>query len=45
MIRPMEGKGRGYIADLVDDHGFSTSSFRKRHAVYLERGYPVGGEV
>jgi superfamily II DNA or RNA helicase len=42
VIRPAEGKDMAFIADLVDDCGFSVSSFNKRKAVYHERGYRVG---
>ncbi|MBT7308477.1 MAG: DEAD/DEAH box helicase [Gammaproteobacteria bacterium] len=41
VIRPHEGKQRGYVADLVDDHGFSIASHRKRLAIYEERSYRV----
>ncbi|MBT5230185.1 MAG: DEAD/DEAH box helicase [Methylococcales bacterium] len=42
VIRPKEGKTMGFIADFVDECGFSVSSFRKRLAVYQDRGYLVG---
>ncbi|HIJ22767.1 MAG: DEAD/DEAH box helicase [Gammaproteobacteria bacterium] len=41
VIRPHPGKQRGYIADLVDDHGFSGSSRNKRLSIYEERGFDV----
>ncbi|MBT6652757.1 MAG: DEAD/DEAH box helicase [Gammaproteobacteria bacterium] len=41
VLRPHPGKQRGYIADLVDDHGFSGSSRNKRLAIYQERGFDV----
>ncbi len=41
VIRPHPGKKKGYVADLVDDHGFSGSSLNKRLAIYQERGFHV----
>ena len=41
VIRSKEGKKKGFIADFVDNHPLSRSSYRKRHAVYLERSYTV----
>ena len=41
VIRPHPGKLKGYVADLVDDHGFSGSSRNKRLAIYEERGFDV----
>jgi superfamily II DNA or RNA helicase len=41
VIRPHEGKSKGYVADLVDDHAFSGSSHNKRKAIYAERGFTL----
>jgi len=39
VIRPHEGKERGYVADFVDNCGFSIASHKKRLQIYLERGF------
>jgi len=34
IVRPHEGKVRGYVADIVDRHPLAMASFRKRCAIY-----------
>lgn len=41
VIRPHKGKTHGFVADLVDDHPISVSSFRKRNTIYQDRGFKV----
>ncbi|QEP42157.1 DEAD/DEAH box helicase [Ectothiorhodospiraceae bacterium BW-2] len=41
VIRPAQGKQKGFIADLADDCGFAGSSLKKRLTVYRERNYRV----
>jgi superfamily II DNA or RNA helicase len=41
VIRPHPGKETGLVVDIVDDHGFSGSSFNKRKAIYDSRQYQV----
>ncbi len=41
VLRPHDGKRRGYVADLVDDCALSVSSYRKRLEIYEERGFEL----
>lgn len=43
VLRPHPGKKRGHVIDLVDDCGFSLSSYRKRAVIYRSRGYELNG--
>jgi superfamily II DNA or RNA helicase len=39
VMRTHAGKTCGYVADLVDECGFSISSYRKRKAIYQEKQF------
>lgn len=41
VIRPAPGKQAGIVIDVVDDHPFGRSTWRKRQRVYLDRGWPI----
>ncbi|MCU7837070.1 MAG: DEAD/DEAH box helicase [gamma proteobacterium symbiont of Taylorina sp.] len=41
ICRTHDGKTAGYVADLVDECGFSISSYRKRLAIYQEKQFKV----
>jgi len=41
VMRTHKGKQTGYVADLVDQCGFSLSSYKKRLAIYQEKGFSL----
>jgi len=41
ILRPAPGKQTAYVADLIDRCAFSGASYKRRRAVYQERGFRV----
>lgn len=41
ILRPAPGKQTAYVADLIDHCAFSGASYKRRRAVYQERGFRV----
>ncbi|MCU7837624.1 MAG: hypothetical protein KZQ83_20590 [gamma proteobacterium symbiont of Taylorina sp.] len=39
VMRTHEGKTAGYVADLVDNCGFSWASYKKRKAIYRDKSF------